>query len=206
MIRQSPFNEDLIAAVRACASVHGDGPLPQIPMILVSVSGESRGRFWYGPKGPTAISVDLTHRHRVLAAVHEIGHFLDFTAMGEPGNFASESSLELTTWRAAVEQSQRLSELKRSVVSLASSLRPEDTAVYVESLELPELWARCYAQYVAARSGDPQLRAGLEVHRATVPTRQGGIGHLLHWDDEDFVPIADTIEALFRRLGWRSGR
>jgi hypothetical protein len=206
LIRPSPFNEDLIVAVRAVASVHGDGPLPPIPMILVSISSESRGRFWYGPSGPTAISVDLAHRHRAFAAVHEIGQFLDFTAIGQPDSFASESSPKLAAWRAAAEQSKRVAELRRAVASSVPSLRPKDATAYVESLVLPELWARCYAQYIAIRSGDGQLRAGSEAHRATSPTREGGIGHLLHSDDDDFLPIAETIEALFRRLGWRSGR
>lgn len=198
--------DELLAAVRIVSSVHGDGPLPSIPMLLVSASSQIRGRFWYGEDGPTAISIDLAHRHRGFAAVHEIGHFLDFSGIGAPNTFASETADELAAWRAAAVQSRQVRRLGRSVEAIAGQVAPEVALIYHAYLDLPEIWARSYAQYVTIRSRDAALEAGLAAHRTAGDAEPATIERLLHWDDDDFAPVAAAIERLFRRLGWRSER
>ncbi|MBU6428425.1 MAG: hypothetical protein KGR26_05415, partial [Cyanobacteria bacterium REEB65] len=66
-------------------------------------------------------------------------------------------------------------------------------------LEPKELWARCYAQYIATRGDDAELKDQLESlingeHAGVIP---------LQWSHHDFEPIAKQIDAMFAKLGWR---
>jgi hypothetical protein len=205
IIRQSPLNEDLIAAVRAVAAVHGDGSLPSIPVEIASFRG-ALGRFWHDADGrPISISIDPSLPHRAFAVVHEIGHFLDLAAIGEPGVFASEVGTELAQWRTSIERSRRWNELGRVLETVVSVAPEHEAAALAAYRDLPEGWARSYTQYVTIRSKDPGLLAGLAAHREPDGVRERMISRLLHWDDYDFASIAEAIETLFRRLGWRSG-
>jgi hypothetical protein len=56
-----------------------------------------------------------------------------------------------------------------------------------------EMFARAYFQWVAIRSGDQTLLKELHAHQGT--------GYA--WQDDDFEPIADAMDKLFGRLGWR---
>jgi len=67
-------------------------------------------------------------------------------------------------------------------------------------MRAPELWARSYAQYVATRSGDAILKAQLAVACERLP---GMPYYPEQWDDDDFAPIAEAIDELFRGKGWR---
>jgi hypothetical protein len=60
-----------------------------------------------------------------------------------------------------------------------------------------ELWARSYSQYIATRSGDPDLLKGIDMQRDP-----GRLYKDFHWSDEDFAPIAAAIDAMFKKLGW----
>ena len=80
---------------------------------------------------------------------------------------------------------------------------PTDAAVvaatvraHVEYLLGPrELFARTYCQYVAVRSGDPDLQRELE--KSLEPDYRE------QWHEDDFTPIAGALDDLFDRLGWR---
>jgi len=77
--------------------------------------------------------------------------------------------------------------------------RPIDVP-YVEYLmKYNELWARSYVQFIVLRSGSQLLRTDLDARRVG-PQEMVYIPRF--WEDEDFEPIARTIESLFRRLKW----
>ena len=67
-------------------------------------------------------------------------------------------------------------------------------------MSAPEIWARSYAQYVAIQSTDPKLTDGLEAIKSA--RSENRLDYLLHWEDNDFDPIAEAIERVFRRLRW----
>jgi hypothetical protein len=71
---------------------------------------------------------------------------------------------------------------------------------YLRSPE--ELWARAYSQWVGTRSGDADMIAGYEgaLARSSPDTDRFGRG-LNHWPADDFAPIADAIDGLFRAMG-----
>jgi hypothetical protein len=155
LIRQSPLNDDLIAAVRAVESVHGDGPLPAIPLRFGPLPPRIDARFWFDPDGPVSIEVNRARPHVRFATVHEIGHFLDYAGIAEPNRFASEASHELAEWRDAVEHSHQVQRLRRSIELILSDVSDEVAARYRAYLDPAEFSARSYAQFVTARTGDP---------------------------------------------------
>jgi hypothetical protein len=60
------------------------------------------------------------------------------------------------------------------------------------------LFARSYVQYIATKSGEPDLLAGLNVDRKAL----GELHYPTQWDDADFVPIMAAFDELFKGLGW----
>ncbi len=82
-----------------------------------------------------------------------------------------------------------------------------------------EKWARAYEQYVATRSPDAGNRlkqyhadAAWQPHQTRITEDQGlGPDHApsirgfygWYWSEEDFAPIADQIDQMFARIGWR---
>jgi hypothetical protein len=62
-------------------------------------------------------------------------------------------------------------------------------------LDYTEIWARSYVQYIAHQSRDPVLLRQLAEARAELNAVEG----LAFWDEDDFLIIARTIQALFAR-------
>jgi hypothetical protein len=203
------FALDLLReVVAAIDAVHGDGDLPEIEMTLQSI-WPREGRLVVDPTtgAPVAIAVDKDEPSR-LAALHEIGHFLDYVALGSPNRFASNSSRLLQSWRQSVRASQAVLSLalmrERGVVDVHNQGGTYDSIPvrmsYVRYLlTYNELWARSYAQFVAVRNGQSELMAELNDRRTE---RRGVPYYPRFWQDVDFEPIAESIESLFRRFEW----
>jgi len=72
--------------------VHGDGNLPPLPVLLVTVEqcGDGLAKYEYNSTSGKPIGIGLTRRciQEPIHALHEIGHFLDGAAvdrgLGEP--------------------------------------------------------------------------------------------------------------------------
>ena len=209
IIRPGIANDDLREAVDAISRVHGDGDLPEVPVVLtgriVGPAGNADGRIVFqssveGPPEPNWILVRSGARHRHFALVHEVGHLIDL--FGLPGrDFASilPEVTELDEWRQAVVAS-------RAVATLDDRLRlatADMTGRLSSMLSFDELWARSYAQFVALRSGSVTLLRALDVLRTP---RIGEVYYPLHWADDDFGPVDRAMQTLFRGLGWISGK
>lgn len=127
---------------------------------------------------------------------HEFGHWLDCTRIGTGvgERFASALGVEdaatdalIAEWRRAVMHSPAVGDLLE-----ARRLRPTRQLEYLLTEE--ELWARSFAQWVATKTGDPELLDGIRAGmRRTVPSQ---------WTDAEFGPIAAAFDALFGHLGW----
>ena len=85
------------------------------------------------------------------------------------------------------------------IVKNAREQRGLDVARVSYLLDYNEMWARSYAQYIALRSEKPLLLRQL----SPVSALPVSLHQLLQWESDDFVPILDAIDALFRRKGWR---
>lgn len=187
--------EPLREVVALIDRIHTDGALPSIRVNRRPIRPYEG---LYDPRPPYKITVSTHARYPRLTMVHETGHLLDHLGLGTPGTFASGDVNEpwLQPWRDAVAASAAYQELQRLELRYAGTPFGPHVAYL---LGYDEAWARSYAQLVATRSGDPTLLAELEARRTRVP----GTTYLpRQWDDVDFAPIAEAIEALFKDLGW----
>lgn len=181
----------------AIDSVHWTLALPAIPL------GYDAERFGgYCPateERPRQISLSLAGPHPRLTLVHEIGHYLDDSL----GNFVVYSTTKadsvLSEVVQAIENSRAIIRMRHYLASEHQVIAPVRYQL-LNWLEPVEGWARAYAQYITLRSGNRALRRDLKM-----AIDLGGIEIYRHvqWEDSDFEPIAETIDAAFRRLGWR---
>lgn len=121
--------------------------------------------------------------------MHEIGHFIDYHAMGRGRGYGSDNASgnpahPMAAWWDAVVRSDNY--------KFIVSQRWFDD-YYRYAMQPTELWARSYAQYVGLRSGDPAMQAEMAFYRSKTKVQ---------WDDADFAPIATAIDALFSSMGW----
>jgi hypothetical protein len=189
-----PVNDDLRRAVDAIDRMHGAGLLPRIPMSFAGKLG-APGRFFYNPVTgePIRIFIDLDAPRPTLVALHEIGHFLDVAAFGSGSQFGSLVNPLMTDWLTEITASSAYLKLSEQQASTPSD------QLFIR-LQVEELWARSYAQYIAIRYGELPLLHALDAVRTTA---QRGLHIPLQWHDNDFDGIAAAIDALFSKLGWR---
>lgn len=181
--------------LRAIGKVHGDGRLDHIPVVPERMTEQARFS-WRTSGAAHNIEVDPTQRFQEFSIAHEIGHYLDHTAMGTPGKFSSETARRASPdyqawkkWRSAIDGSDAFAMLK--------ALPTGQTRRY--ALDRRELWARSYAQWITTRSKDPHMRAALD----ELTGRVGADWYVAwQWTDDDFVPIGAAIDDLMRELGW----
>lgn len=214
-IQQGILNDDLSEAIEAIEAVHGDGDPPSVPIRTVDYGRDDRlrrrGRTVLDPDSglPVVILIIPNETHRAFTTLHEIGHVLDLCGLTSESGFASSESRELASWREAVASSHAVADLHRlsaldsidfigndgSIVSI-----DVDSRFAADLLLLEELWARSYAQYVTARSGNQILRSSLDSLRRRELDR---VYYPIQWDDQEFEAIGEVIDTLFWRLGWR---
>ena len=89
-------------------TVHKDGVLPPIPVAIGLMEEGALGRFaWAKDFQPLEIRIDpgtLRFATRSFTVMHEVGHFLDFSGIGQRGWFASDSDDPwMTGWRRSVD-------------------------------------------------------------------------------------------------------
>jgi hypothetical protein len=200
-------------AIEAIDGVHGDGALPEIPVKTKSTI-QAYGQYaHYAGGGPRDIAINGKGDHLQTTLAHEVGHFLDHMAIGEPGKFASESSPLLQEWRLAARSSQAVQSLQNkylkpeSYTANVTITQANGSQITYNAAPSPEhlryllsdkeVWARSYAQYVATRSGNEAMLAQI------ANERKDQLYGDRQWGADDFQPIAKAIDTVFAGLGWR---
>lgn len=140
---------------------------------------------------PVRIAVNpAVHRPR-LTLLHEVGHFLDHRMIEPEGAWASTGPL-FEAWRAAVDESDAVLELRRQ--ELVPPL-PQLARGMSYLLKIEELFARSYAQWIAIRSGNDALLD-------EVSGSLSGLSYPEYWGMDDFGPVADALDEAFKELKW----
>ncbi len=145
----------------AIARVHGDGDLPEIPVLLTKAKKAEASYWRSGPKA-LKIQVNQSFANSQSNFAHEIGHFLDHQTMGGGGRFASEHNRQLMKdFIEAAENSRAIKNL-REMLARKPSLQDRTSApvprVWITyALQEREIWARAYAQYISLRSGNAEM-------------------------------------------------
>ena len=211
-------------ALAAIDLVHGDGPLPDIPVTDMN-KASTHGEYRYNVRRGTATEIKLSRKSDApeLVMVHEVGHFLDHWGIGPGGDFATDAFLwaqkepghdwadDFENWWLAIitsdahlhkQELMRMSGKERNDMILRGEKAPKlDYLRYL--LGKREIWARSYAQYIAIRSGDPVLLQQLVESRRQRPAYDPDQNdYAEQWDDRDFTPIAEAMDKLFKTLGW----
>ena len=199
-VPKGKLKPDMDRALAAIDKVHGDGPLPKIPVQWTR--GErtvASYNYMIGGKAKH-ITVSTKGRRPALDFVHEVGHFLDHKGLPSvPGRFATgtgdpDTVRMMAGWKNAVENSKAAQELKALYGAAGTDFQ------YVRYLAgYDEMWARSYAQYVATKSGDEVLLGQLNHYRKV---EEYGPTYPIQWSDEDFRPIMEAMDELFRDIEW----
>lgn len=190
--------------VKSIGTVHKVGRLPQIEVLPEAGTDREGGYSHVGMLWPRWIKINTDRPQQELTLTHEVGHYLDHMLFGA-GDWGSSSNPDLEEWRDAVYNSETYAQLQRGLsgtVTVTVRGVPIEIPVLKEAaedlLEPQELWARSYAQWIARKSGDPELLR--QVAETIAP--KGGVNPLLpeHWGDEEFAPIEATFDRLFERF------
>jgi hypothetical protein len=193
-IADAKLREAVMRALLAVDAVHDDGDLPTI-----SLKSNSRRKSatlaCYLLKGTSSLAIEINPKSKGTSfnVLEEIAHFLDHQVLGSGGvGFASKDAPELDAWRKAALGSSPVKALARHAKGNGKINK------YLRAAGAPhEIFARSYSQYIAVKSEDPVLAAGLEKDRAAP------FGDILHWNDEQFECILEAFDQLFVTKKWR---
>lgn len=179
------------AAVSSIQAVHRLQPLPKIQTYRGRGVGQT-GSYTFS-KGAGSIRVDTNDPTSGFTAAHEIGHMLDREKFGGGNKFGSVHDPKLAPLRKAMDSSRAVRSLQSArtsgkiQLSLMTAVHAPPT--YFNYLcDRREIFARAYAQYIATRSRNPQLRLQLRARqKSLIP---------IQWPDRDFEPIAKEFDRL----------
>jgi hypothetical protein len=205
----SDIRPSIIHAVGAIARVHRWPAMPTIEFLSDARMAE-HGKFIWNPTTAQAQEIHIrpSGDHPELTAILELGHWLDYQGLGEPGDFASKSDPVLDLWRRAVQGSEtiaRLEDFKAAGTvpfrdSFGRTLHMPIRAYVTYLLEPEELFSRSYAQWIATESND--LKVLSQIHGALKSGHPAGI-IARYWESSDFGPISQALESVTIKAGWQ---
>lgn len=194
-------------AIAAVDSVHGDGELTKISVDVRQTLPDRKIAIFQVDNItnlPLEIAISGNSPSWEMSLLHEIGHFLDWSALGDNKFYYSIGGSKLNEWRRLVHESQTVIKLKYCLDNLYLVPDPikkekvdlSNIARYF--LQENELFARSYAQYIAERSEDPILKSELNSVLNGSPALS-----LSQWQSQEFTIIAAEFDRLFRSWGWQ---
>lgn len=194
--------------------LHGGKELPEIPLKRAATSATYYGAYVFREyRRERRIEVDSirlqggrTRGEVKMTMAHEIGHYIDHHILGDGvfgwGSTSSKASVSMSgetlpgqkepagVWKEfwdAVEASK----MRPKILAASGKLNHKQTTYFLRG---DEIWARAYAQWVAKRSGDPEMIGALE------QARMGVLG-FRQWGDDEFEPIAAAIDKILGSEG-----
>jgi hypothetical protein len=221
---------DVEATLDNIDRLHGvPGPVSARLPIEQGGKTKKRGGAYFQMRGPRGLQPQKIRLNKLepggpeftdrIMLAHEYGHFLDHWHLPNVrgdlngGGWSSTEAALLArrTDRVAESAREELGDVGRAWVGVFRSIfasAHHDRLLGVQGsfgsyLRSPEeLWARAYSQWVGTRSGDSAMISGYEgaLARSSPDTDRWGRG-LNHWPADDFEPIADAIDGLFRAMG-----
>ena len=175
--------------------VHGDGPLPLTLITHKEIKGTTNGEFYRYNSNINTFNEESIP----MTLTHELGHWIDFRGFrGIPGAQSQNlRSPEFASHSPLFKKFISLAKKTKKIEAISSSRLPARSKTYLRSKH--EIFARAYAQYIATKSKNPAMIANLR-------DRQGNpiMGEVYpdQWEDEDFKPLYDELETIFKQVGW----
>ena len=193
-------------AVDSIESVHTVTGLETTPLKTKRMDS-SYGEYRFSKKGSNIV---IDPEGDELTVVHEIGHAIDHQSIMFNGRFDSQmGSIQLSEWQSAVRQTEAYQQLQTmqadpSAHSVPVTLQGNiHTRAQASSgklnylLDDREVFARSYSQYIAESSGNTTLLEQVGQRRADK------LYGAQHWSSDDFAPVAQALDTMFTRLGWK---
>ncbi len=173
---------------------HTDGALPSIAVRALPAGSMIGAIYTYSHLTPIAVQVAQPCDAHEFSFVHEIGHILDHHSLNLHSGFATKAAdlNDLRYWKHAVMSTSEI----RSLQQLQGG--PTALASAFNLLDIREIWARTYVQWIAQRSKDAKLNSELR-RRAASPNF---LTRLSQWEAGHFAAISREIDVLFQRRGW----
>jgi hypothetical protein len=182
-------------SLTAIERVHRFPPIAQPIPILLDAELPVAGRYIAEPDNERVLirseSLGLT-----TTILHEIGHVFDRYATGGGALLTDDLPTTLEPWWRAVSSSNAYERVRQTMLEHPRVMFKVQ-ASYL--LRPSELFARCYAQYLTAKSEDVLLAddltvyPGMESAAVILPWR---------WTDADFADIFDALDRFMEAEGW----
>jgi hypothetical protein len=188
-------------ATEAIGKVHKMSGLPLLSITDQPSGGSAMAQYIFYGTSPHKITVKTSSSRMALNLAHEIGHFIDHQGLYGKGAWASGSSSSIAaplmaTIRESAAYKQLLTMYQTGKVETPNGTHKVNSKYMKYMVNAQELFARAYAQYIATRSGDPDMAQQLQ---KTVDTQ--GL-YPAQWQADDFEPIAKAFDELFKQKGW----
>jgi hypothetical protein len=180
--RRSSLAGELQRALAAASNLHGMlSDLEPVPVRATATVSEA-GAYRFRRRDPIDVRVSRVGGRAALGFLHELGHLLDHQVFYDrkTRSWASATHVAFAAWRATAAKLER-----RPLPGGRGRQR------YFQATH--EVWARCYAQTVLLRSGDPLLQ------RQLVKLQEEDDPHV--WPAGQFDAAAVEVERVFERLG-----
>ena len=144
--------------------------------------------------GMPSINVSKTNSD-VLSVAHEIGHEVDHRLFGQGTQYGTGiNNPELDLLMKAIKDSPEIKAIKALTWQGNSKAIKEARAHRKYLLEPHEQFARAYSQWIGERSGRTEYQEAID--------NRISYGWGSQWKKENFAPIAEEFEKLFRGKGW----
>ena len=173
---------ELQRALAAASRMHClRSDLEPVPVRATATTSES-GAYRFRKRDPIDVRVSRLGGRATLGFLHELGHLLDHQVFYDrkTRTWASAMHVAFTSWRTAAAQ------LERRPLPGGRHRQRYFNATH-------EVWARCYAQTVLLRSGDPLLEGQLTM------LQNDDDPHV--WPPAQFEVVSVEVERVFERLG-----
>jgi hypothetical protein len=201
IVDESPIARQLRHAVAVMDLVHRFPATSPFPLKLTR-SRRDGGEYNYYPRPsrPRDISISTHADFPALTLVHEVGHFLDNMALNPiKRGFASEHDPLFDPLRQCWRGSrwvQTLTRLLPRYPALPVALK----RLFRHQLQIYELWARTYMQWVVVRSNDLALQICMR-SILNNPVKLGDLSFNFHWENEELEVIMEAVDRLFTEAG-----
>ena len=173
-------------ALAAIDAAHDDGDLPPLPIeVARDLKKGNDGEYWGDDTHAFKIRIAALSKIKEFSLACEVGHFLDHQALAPGQGYAT---LDPQGPMLDVLLSIQLSKSAQGIQSYA-----HDAKAYDYLNDETEWWSRAYAQWVALRSGSAILKKQADY------VIENEVGY---WEWDDFKPISEAIDLLFRQKGW----
>ena len=195
-IDESPFARQFRHVVSLVDQLHTFPKLPTIPLLLTKTRREggayiSRTR----PPIPISINISVHTESPALTLLHEVGHLLDHLALNPiKQGFGSGHDPFFDPLRNFWAANKKIRRLTR-MATRSSAMNPKRCSFLRYQLQVDEIWARTYLQWVVTKSNDQLLQVNLDQVVADSPE--------VYWDAEEINAIIPLVDQLFSEAGLR---